>query len=112
MIELETRQAGDLVILAASGSLQSGDNRLFAEKLKELASAGARAVAIDTSGLEYINSQAIADLIIFHNRMHDSGGRLAIAGMAPIVEKVVRAVGLGELITIFSTLEEAEAAWG
>jgi len=112
MISLKDRSTGNLTLLEVSGSLQSRDNRLFAAKLEQMQAGGAQKVIVSTSGLEYINSQAIADLMVFYHRLHESGGELALAGLQPIVDKVVRAVGLGELVTIFATVEEAQEAWG
>ena len=112
MISLQARTSGKLTVLEVAGSLQSKDNRTFADKLGEIGSTEVAQVVVNFAGLEYINSQAIADLMVFYHKLHGSGGQLALAGMQPIVDKVVRAVGLGELVTIFSAAEEAEKAWG
>ncbi len=114
MISLRTRTIGELTVLEVTGSLQSKDNKTFADSLVKLGSGEARRVVVDASGLEYINSQAIADLMVFYHKLHggDGDGQLALAGMRPIVDKVVRAIGLAELVTIFATADEAEKTWG
>jgi anti-anti-sigma factor len=111
MIKLQDRATGELTVLSVSGSLQSSDNPVFAEKLRQLQNACGGRVILDAAGLEYINSQAIADLMVFYQKVSEKGGQLALAGLQPIVDKVVRAVGLSELVTIFPSLSEAESVW-
>jgi anti-anti-sigma factor len=88
----------------------SDSNREFAQQLEELRLGGDRLVVLDGSELEYVNSQAIGDLMVFHHDLLGRGGRLALAGLRPAVDKVVRAVGLAQVISVFESTEDALAA--
>jgi anti-anti-sigma factor len=112
MMQLETKGRGGLSIVKLRGSVQSRDNASFAAELDKLNQAGAERVLLDLGGLDYINSQAIADLLNFHDRLKARGGTMALAGLQPMVEKVVRAVGLGSLVAVHATAEEAMEALG
>jgi anti-anti-sigma factor len=111
MMQLETTTRGEVTVLKVIGSVQSKENKAFAAKLAELRTSGVRRLIVDAEKLEYMNSQGIADLMVFYHRHNSSGGEMALVGLRPIVEKVVRAVGLSELVGICDTVEEAEAFW-
>jgi anti-sigma B factor antagonist len=110
-MKLTTRTAGDATVLKVVGSVLSAENQVFAGKLAELRTSGVLRVIVDAEELEYINSQGIADLMVFYSRIHEAGGKLALAGLQPMTEKVVRAVGLSELVELYATAAEAEETW-
>ena len=110
-MKLTTRTVGDATVLKVVGSVQSAENQTFANKLAQLRTSGVLKIILDAEELEYINSQGIADLMVFYSRIHESGGKMALAGLQPMAEKVVRAVGLSELVELYFTTAEAEEAW-
>jgi anti-sigma B factor antagonist len=112
MLQLETVSRGDLTVVRAAGSVKSGDNADFAAALAEAGRAGPRRVLLDLGGLDYVNSQAMADLINLHERLKARGGALALAGLRPMVEKVIRAVGLIALVEVHDSAERAIEAMG
>jgi anti-sigma B factor antagonist len=111
-MRLEASEFGGVTVLRLSGAVQGEDNAGFAERLGALRASGARLVAIDAAGLEYINSRAIGELVLLNHELGGRGGALALAGLCPAVEKIVRAVGLGALVGLHADLAAALAAWG
>lgn len=111
MITFKTDTLGEMTLLKVAGSVQSDDNVPFANRLTELRKAKPRRVIFDASELEYINSRAVGDLMLFYQSLRAAGGELALADLRPMVEKVVRAIGLGELLSIYPSVEDAERAW-
>lgn len=111
MIRFEILDHEAATVFKIVGTVQSGENQAFAAKLAELAGTGPRRLVIDAGGVDYINSRAVGDLTSFYNDMRKAGGEMALAGLHPRVEKVLRAVGLAGLVPIFPTPEEAELVW-
>ncbi len=107
-IEIETR--GEVSLVRLSGSVQTTDNEIFADELAGLRKSGATRVVFEASQLEYINSRAIADLVMFNSYLQDAGGRMAMAALNSMVDKVVRAVGLGALVKVCADADEAVEA--
>ena len=111
MITFQTEVRGEVTVARVAGSVQSTDNALFAGRLTELRKAGPGRVIVDAAELKYINSRAVGDLMLFYQALRAAGGELALVDLSPMVEKVVRAIGLGELVDIYPSVEEAERAW-
>ncbi|MHC4915258.1 MAG: STAS domain-containing protein [Planctomycetota bacterium] len=109
-MRFDSEMRGEVALVKLSGSIQTGDNESFADRLAGLRKSGAALVVFEGQGLDYINSRAIADLVMFHDFLHGAGGRMALAALSPMVDKVIRAVGLGALVDVYATAEEAVTA--
>jgi len=111
MITFETEVRGEVTVARVGGSVQSTDNALFAGRLTELRKAGPGRVIIDAAELKYINSRAVGDLMLFYQALRAADGELALASLQPMVEKVIRAIGLAELVGVYPDVAEAGRAW-
>lgn len=112
MLKTEVRREGKVTVLTVSGSVHSADNADFeaaVEKLQDEAGPAAR-VAVDLTGLEYMNSRALGALVGLYMHLRGSGGEAVLAGARPGVLKVLRFTGLGELLECFPTAAEAQRA--
>ena len=110
MPDFTTETRDDITILKVVGSIRTGENSAFSEELERLADAGCFKLVIDAAELDYVNSQAIGDLIAFYQKVLGQGGDVALAGLQPVVLKVMRAVGLEGIMGVFDTVEEAESS--
>jgi anti-anti-sigma factor len=64
-------------------------------------------VVLDLSGLLYVSSMGIGSLLRFRNQIADGGGRLAVAGLTRQVSDTFRMAGLGKVLPIYQTVDEA-----
>jgi anti-sigma B factor antagonist len=112
MLKTEARRRGKVTVLEVSGEVRSAENEAFARALEELkggAGPGTQ-VVVDLSGLEYLNSRALGDLVALYMRLRGLGGEAVLAGARPGVLKVLRFTGLGELLETYPTAAQAAAA--
>ena len=74
------------------------------------ADANANAFVLDLSGVRFLTSAALGMLINIHAHLADRGCRLALAGAAGNVARVLKHARLEELLPVCPTVGEAVAA--
>ncbi|MDH5596576.1 MAG: STAS domain-containing protein [Candidatus Peregrinibacteria bacterium] len=62
----------------------------------------------DFSGLNYLNSFAIGQLVSWHNSLESKQGRILIVGTNKNVEDIFSVLGINTIFKNFATLEEAK----
>ena len=60
--------------------------------------AGARRLVLDLSGLEFMDSSGVGLIIGRYKRMKRRGGSVAVAGVGPGIDKVLRVSGLYQIV--------------
>ncbi len=109
-MELSRDGRGEVEVLTLCGSIHADDNDAFGAALAELKEEHRFRLAIDASDLEYINSRAISDVVKFVQDARLQGGHVAFVRPGRTAEKIMRAVGLMQLVRTFETLDDAVAA--
>jgi len=98
--------------IALSGRLDNLSAAEFATAVGAEIESGARNVLIDGSGLEYVSSAGIAELLAAGKSLKASGGSLSFAALTKQVRSVFEIVGFPKLFKIHETRESARAADG
>jgi anti-anti-sigma factor len=69
-----------------------------------------RKLVVDLSGVTFMASMGLRTLMVAARSLSEIGGRMALAGPQPNVEKVLETSGIGEVIGVHSSVEAAAAA--
>lgn len=77
------------------------------QALRQAIAQGARHIVIDCQGVEYMNSRALGALIETYKAVCAQGGTLRLAGAGAFVLRAIEAVGIGPLIDVFDSVDEA-----
>lgn len=64
-------------------------------------------VVLDCSGLSYLSSAGVRILITLQKRLASGGGAMALCALQPFCSSVLEMSGLGGMIPVFATLQEA-----
>ncbi len=94
-------------VLQLIGRLTLESVFLFEQTLKENE---APATIVDLSQVEFIDSAGLGSLVMAHTSHERAGRRLALVGVSERTAKLLAIAGLTPVLTIFDTLEKAEAA--
>jgi anti-sigma B factor antagonist len=78
----------------------------------ELIDNGNQRIAIDLSGVEFMDSTGLGVLIGALKRVRESGGSLVLGGIRPAVSRVFEITGLDRIFTIHESLTEIGVASG
>jgi len=107
-MEIRQRQTGDAAVIELSGRLTINDQPgLLKEAVASVVSHGARHVLLDLSGVRYIDSTRLGELIAAHITVSRSGGRLQLVGTPDRISELLALAGLDGVFERFATCDDA-----
>ena len=95
-------------VLALSDELDLAVMPQLLSSLNDLGTRGDRLI-IDLSGVKFIDSSSIGELIAFDARLRERGAMLAITSAQENLRRIFRTRGLVPLLCFFDSLSEAAA---
>jgi len=81
----------------------------FNESFFSAARSGIRSVVADLSNVNFIDTTMLNALVVGHRRMSRDHGRFAVVCSGPRVTRVLEITGLGQILSVFGTREDALA---
>ncbi len=66
-------------------------------------------IVFDFAGLDYMNSKSIGYMTDFYSKITSNGGKICIAKAKENILDILNVVGLTQLITCYSNIDEAKA---
>jgi len=94
-------------VVHLEGDLDQPTLNTFLSHLETVRNQGKVRVLLDMDGVGYANSTALGALITQADAFRDAGGELALVRPQPKVELVIDMLGLGSILKIFNTMDEA-----
>lgn len=109
-MEIAEQHDGEIVVLAPVGRLNNDTSTEFQSRLLGcLGTDGAR-VLVDLSKVEYVSSAGLRALMTASKQSKATGGRLAVAGLNPVVQEIFSISRFSYVVAVFDTLAQALAA--
>ena len=81
--------------------------RVLTEVLDAEAAKKPRLLLVDVSGLAFIDSAALHQIVRAHRRLHADGCVLALVSPSPGVARVLQLSALDQVIPVYASVEEA-----
>lgn len=107
-MEIAVRQRDAFTIVAVEGKLVRENQGELRAKLEELVDKGAKGIALDFAGVNYLDSAGLGCCASVQKLMQDRGsGALVMFGAPSNVEKTWRLIRLDLVIPVFPTEKEA-----
>jgi anti-sigma B factor antagonist len=100
--------APDGSVVIASGELDIGAASALRERLQAVLESGATRLIVDLSEVAFIDSLSLAAVVGAHRRLGDPS-RLAIVATHPYVRLILDAAGVGSIVAVYDTRDEALA---
>ena len=107
-LNIRERQAGDVTILDLEGKITIGEgNVALRTAVRRLVQEGKKKVLLNLSGVSYMDSSGIGELVSSHTTISREQGQLKMLGLG---EKIKELLVITKLLTVFDTYStEAEA---
>ena len=102
---------GNVLILSADGGLMASNADRFVGELERYIELGNRQLIVDCSKLIRVTSYGLGVLVSLHKRLAKQGGDVKLACVPSMVGNVIRMTGLTHLFQMYSTVDEARAAF-
>lgn len=106
-LSVHTAQESGRRLLQVVGELDTETSAALMASAMELIDSGMRDVLIDAGELTFCDSAGLSVFVHIANRIAPLGGRLVIAGVQPLVRRVLEISGLVEAIPLTETVEDA-----
>jgi anti-sigma B factor antagonist len=99
------------VVVAVRGELDVVTSRQFDDYLSD-ASAGRDRVVLDLSGVDFMDTTALAVIVSHWRRQVEAGGKFLLAGARYRYTKALWITGLADRLPLYGTVDEALEALG
>ena len=107
---LETDDRGDITVVSVKGEVDLYTAPSLKERVADLVSAGRSRLAVDLSGVEFMDSTGLGVLIGGLKRCKEAGGSLALIAPREPVTKVLAITGLDKVFSVHETLDQASSS--
>jgi anti-sigma B factor antagonist len=100
-LNIRERQAGDVTILDLEGKITIGEgNVALRGAVRRLVQEGKKKVLLNLSGVSYMDSSGIGELVSSHTTIGREKGQLKMLGLG---EKIRELLVITKLLTVFET---------
>ncbi len=106
---IETRDEGNVRILALRGFLDAHTAPRFEAAVEEELRAGRSRLVVDCTGLDYISSAGLGVFMTFIDEARGAGGDIKLASIQPKVYQIFDVLGFPALFDIQPAVEDAVA---
>jgi anti-anti-sigma factor len=107
-MEFREHQTGNIALINLAGRLTVNDQPgMLKETVANAVRRGARHVVLDLSGIHYIDSTRLGELIAAHVTVSRQGGRLKLVAVPDRVVELLQMAGLDGVFERYPTTDEA-----
>ena len=110
-MKITKNQQGDVEVVVIEGVIKLGESaRLFSDYLNKLLTSGSDSVLIDMTGIDYVDSTGLGELVGYLQRFEGQGRRLALLRPQSRILNLLKLTKLDEVFQIFVDENEAVKA--
>jgi len=110
-MDIRERRVRDVAVVELAGRLTVNDQPgVLKDAVANAVGRGARRVVLDLSGVHYLDSTRLGELIAAHVTVSRQGGRLTLVGTPPRIVELLDMAGLDGVFQRAATVDEAVGA--
>ena len=110
-MQIDADAFGNVAVIALAGRLTVNETPgLLKQAVEDSIGRGATEVVLDLSGVNYIDSTRLGELIAAHVTASRLGGRLKLACTPPRIVQLLRISGLDGVFERFDSIDDATAS--
>ncbi|MFE7133942.1 STAS domain-containing protein [Streptomyces sp. NPDC057638] len=106
-LQVEVRTVGHSEVVTPAGELDHHTAELLSGPLEAALAQGRSRLVIDCSRLEFCDSTGLNVLLGARLRAEAAGGGVHLAGMLPVVARVLEITGAEAVFTVHATVDDA-----
>jgi anti-sigma B factor antagonist len=110
-LSLEVRNCGDVIVVHCQGRIVYRDEALALSQMASEFLRDGNKVVLDLSGVNYIDSAGIGELVLLHTRAQCEKAEMKYASPSPLVRQVLGLTNLDSVLEIHPSLGDALAAF-
>ena len=107
-LNIRERQAGDVTILDMDGKITIGEGSVAVRSaVRRLLEEGKKKILLNLSGVGYVDSSGIGELVSSYTTINREGGQLKLLNLT---QKIRDLLAITKLLTVFDTYEDESEA--
>ncbi len=110
MLDIQVFEDHGVVVISMAGPIDSSTLAEFRKVLDPVTKKKRTHIVLDFSALTYMNSRALGLLSSYRRRIYAGGGRLAVCGVSKKIGRSLDLLGLGKVLKMYESREDAVAA--
>ena len=112
-MQLEEHAVGEVTVLALSGRMTRDDHfGALTRRVQDLVRAGGRKLVLDLSGVSYMDSMCLGEIVGGLTTMRKQGGTMHLASLPKQVERLMTVARLTTVFRMFGSEQEAVDSLG
>ncbi len=109
-LNISERQAGDVTILDMNGKVTTGEGSIaLRSAIRRLLGEGKKKILLNLSGVGYVDSSGIGELVSSFTAVNKEGGNLKLLNLT---QKIQDLLAITKLLTVFDVYEAESDALG
>src|SRR5260370_21824063 len=100
------RQVGHVSVVEVTGKLTSFESGALRNSIAQLLKEGRKQILLNLSGLAYLDSSGIGDLVHTYMSVIKSGGEMKVVGLTDKVEEILK---ITQLYQVFQEFQDERA---
>jgi len=104
---IQIRQADNATLVDVAGRLTSFEGQAFRDAIQRLLLHGHRNIVLNLTGLDYLDSSGVGELVRNYLAVVKKGGAMKVVGLAPKVDEILKITQLYQVFPEFP--DEASA---
>lgn len=101
------RHVGSISIVEVTGRLTSFESGALRNSIAQLLKEGRRQIVLNLSGLDYLDSSGIGDLVHTYMSVIKRGGEMKVVGLTQRVEEILK---ITQLHQVFQEFQDEQSA--
>jgi anti-sigma B factor antagonist len=101
------RQVGQVSVVEVTGKLTSFESGALRSSIAQLLKEGRKQILLNLSGLVYVDSSGIGDLVHTYMSVIKSGGEMKVVGLTEKVEEILK---ITQLYQVFQEFKDEHTA--
>lgn len=107
-VKVGTRQVGDVTVADVAGKLTLGEaSSALREALRNMISQGHKKILVNLSGVNYMDSSGIGELVAGYTTIASAGGKLKLVNLTSKVQNPLQTT---KLYTVFDVYDDETEA--
>ena len=112
LLRVDVQDRPDHTVVTASGEIDASTAHLVADAVTASLLSGKRRVLLDFAEVTFIDSTGLGVLVKSHRTAEGTGAQFAVVHPTRQTRKLIRVLGLDQLLHIFDSYEQALADQG
>jgi len=105
-LNIKERQAGDVTILDMDGKITIGEGSVaLRSAIRRLLEEGKKRILLNLSGVGYVDSSGIGELVSSFTAVNKEGGQLKLLNLT---QKIQDLLAITKLLTVFDTYDDEQ----